>query len=53
MRKFSVVSYTEYVCPCCGVKKVTEIRDTEEKVYCSRKHILTEMTKRTKTEVTR
>jgi hypothetical protein len=53
MKKFSVVSYMEYVCPCCGVKKVSEVKDTEDKVYCSRKHEPREMRKKFKCEVAR
>ena len=50
MRKFNVISYTEYVCPCCGVRKVTEVKD-DEKVYCAMKHPLKEMKKSYKTEI--
>ena len=54
MKRFKVVSYTEYVCPCCGVRKVSEMKDDEEeKVYCSRKHEPREMKKKYKCEVVR
>ena len=51
-RKFSVISYEEYVCPCCGRKKVSDVKE-DSKAYCSFKHTLTEMKKRYRTEVMR
>ena len=53
MKKFASISYVEYTCPCCGMKKFSEVRDDEIKEYCSRKHISVEMKKRYKTEVSR
>ena len=50
MRKFNVISYTEFVCPCCGRKKVSEVKE-EDKSYCSFKHSLIEMKKKYKTEI--
>ena len=50
MKKFNAISYTEYVCPCCGMKKVSEVRD-ERKVYCYKNHNPKVMKKRYKTEV--
>ena len=52
MRKFNVISYEEFVCPCCGRKKVSELKG-DTKAYCSFKHILTEMKKHYRTEVVR
>ena len=51
-RKFSVISYEEYVCPCCGRKKVSEVKE-EATAYCSFKHEPREMKKRYRTEVVR
>ena len=48
MKKFSVISYTEYVCPCCGMKKVSEVRD-EGDMYCSKNHNPKTMKKKLKT----
>ena len=52
MKKFNVISYEEFVCPCCGRKKVTEVKE-DYKVYCSIKHTLVEMKKHYRTEVVR
>ena len=52
MRKINVISYTEFVCPCCGRKKVSEVKE-DDKSYCSFKHTLTEMKKKYKTEIVR
>ena len=51
-RKFSVISYEECICPCCGRKKVTELKDNTIS-YCSYKHAPREMKKRYRTEVVR
>lgn len=50
-KKFNVLSYQEYVCPCCGRKKFTELTDIDKKCYCSFKHITTKMKKTIKTEI--
>ena len=50
MRKFDVISYTKYVCPCCGRVKISEVKE-DVKSYCSFKHTLTEMKKTYKTEI--
>ena len=51
MLKFNVISYTEYVCPFCGRKNISEVKENNGKSYCSFKHSLTEMKKKYKTEV--
>ena len=51
-RKFNVISYEEYICHCCGRKKISEVKD-EATSYCSYKHESMEMKKRYRTEVVR
>ena len=51
MKKFNVISYTEYVCPCCGMKRVFDSK--EDKIYCSKNHTIREMKRKYRSEVVR
>ena len=51
MKKFNAISYTEFVCPCCGTKKVFDIKD--DKLYCSKNHSPKEMKKKYRSEIIR
>jgi hypothetical protein len=51
-RKFNVISYEEFVCPCCGRKKVYELKENSNS-YCSYKHPPREMKKHYRTEIVR
>ena len=50
-KNIDIISYEELTCPHCGRKKVVDISESNENIYCTNSHLPSRMKRHYKTEL--